>query len=94
MGFAALDGETMMGVAYSGLVCSRGIEVSIFVEEKYRERGVATALGSRLLVECLRQGMRPNWDAANPESCKLAQKLGFAFVEKYDAYYVTRSASS
>ena len=86
--FAALDGDSVMGVAYSQLVCSRGIEVSIFVEEKYRKRGVATALGSRLLLECLRQNIRPNWDAANPESCKLAQKLGLAFMETYEAYYV------
>lgn len=88
LGFAALDGERVMGVAYSSLVCSRGIEVSIFVKERYRERGVATALASRLLLACHHQGMRPNWDAANPESCKLALKLGFVFVESYEAYYV------
>ena len=87
LGFALLDGGQVRGVAYSSLVCSRGIEVSIFVEERYRQRGVATALASRLLLECLRLGMRPNWDAANPESVKLARKLGYVFVEAYDAYY-------
>jgi len=76
-----------MGVAYSSLVCSTGIEVSIFVDEPYRQQGIATALGSRLVLECLRQNLRPNWDAANPESCKLAKKLGFIFTETYDAYY-------
>lgn len=89
MGFAALDGDTVMGVAYASLVFSGGIEVSIFVEEKHRERGVATALGSRLLLECLSRGVRPNWDAANPESCKLAQKLGLSFVASYEAFYVS-----
>lgn len=88
LGFAALDGERVMGVAYSSLVCSRGIEVSIFVKERYRERGVATALAGRLLLAGHHEGMRPNWDAANPESCKLALKLGFVFVESYEAYYV------
>jgi hypothetical protein len=34
--------------------------------------------------------LRPNWDAANPESCRLALKKGFAFVEQYDAHYVER----
>jgi len=81
IGFAALDGETAMGVAYSSLVCSTGIEVSIYVEEPHRQQGLATALGSRLVLECLRQNLRPNWDAANPESCKLAKKLGFIFTE-------------
>ena len=87
VGFAALKGEKIMGVAYSSLVCSRGIEVSIYIEERFRQRGVGTALASRLLLECKRWGMRPNWDAANPESCKLAQKLEYVFVEAYDAYY-------
>lgn len=44
-------------------------------------------IGSRLLLECLRLGLRPNWDAANPESSKLAQKLGLVLVEPYEAYY-------
>lgn len=86
-GFAALDGEQVMGVAYASLVYSTGFEVSIFVEEPYRQRGIATALASRLLLEGMRHGLRPNWDAANLESCKLAQKLGFMFMETYDSYY-------
>ncbi len=87
VGFAALDGARVMGVAYSSLVCSRGIEVSVYVQERYRRQGVATALAGRLLLHCQRHGIQPNWDAANPESCKLALKLGYAFVETYDAYY-------
>jgi L-amino acid N-acyltransferase YncA len=89
LGFTILDGEKVMGIAYSSLVCSQGIEVSIYIEEPYRQQGVATALGSKLLLECMRHDLRPNWDAANPESCKLARKLGYAFVEAYDAYYYT-----
>lgn len=90
LAFALVDGNTVQGVAYSSLVCSRGIEVSIFVEEPYRQQGAATALASKLLLESLKQGLQPNWDAANPESCKLAQKLGYEFVEAYEAFYHTR----
>jgi GNAT superfamily N-acetyltransferase len=90
MGYTLMDGDKAIGVAYSSLVCSTGIEVSIYVDEPYRRKGAATALASKLLLECLRLGLRPNWDAANPESCKLAQKLGYTFVESYDAYYHTR----
>lgn len=89
MGYAILDGQRVMGVAYSSLVCSAGIEVSVFVEEPYRQRGVATALSSRLLLECLNLNQKPDWDAANPESYKLAKRLGFSFVEAYDSYYHT-----
>jgi GNAT superfamily N-acetyltransferase len=88
MGYAALVGAEAIGTVCSALVCSKGIEISIYVSEQYRRQGVATALASRLLLECLGRGLRPNWDAANPESYKLARKLGFEFVETYDAYYV------
>lgn len=89
LGYTMFDRERMMGVAYSSLVCSSAIEVSVYVEEPCRRQGVATALCSRLLLECLTHGLRPNWDAANPESVKLAKKLGYLYLESYDAYYHT-----
>lgn len=87
LGFIALDGEKVMGAAYGSLACSRGIEVSLYVDEPYRLQGVATALSASLLLACLRQGMRPNWDAANQESCYLAEKLGYVSAGEYEAYY-------
>lgn len=86
-GFALLDGEKLMGLAYASLVCSQGIEVSIFVDEPYRRQGVATALAARLLLASLQRGLRPNWDAANTESCGLAEKLRYRFVESYTSWY-------
>lgn len=91
IGCTMLDDDRVMGVAYSSLVCSKGIEVSVFVDEPYRQKGVATALSSKLIMECLKLKLRPNWDAANPESCKLAERLGFTFVEEYLSYYHTVS---
>jgi GNAT superfamily N-acetyltransferase len=87
LGFAVEVGDAIMGAAYGSLVYSQGIEVSIYVEEAYRRKGAATALAARLLSECLRRGLRPNWDAANPESCKLALNLGYTLLSSYDAYY-------
>ncbi len=89
-GFAALADDKVMGVAYSSLVCSQGIEVSVFVEDAYHRQGVATALGSHLLLECLKYDLRPNWDAANPESVGLAKKLGYVYLDSYEAYYYTK----
>jgi GNAT superfamily N-acetyltransferase len=93
LGFAAVEGDAIMGAAYGSLVCSQGIEVSIYVEEAYRRKGVATALAARLLSECLRRGQRPNWDAANPESCKLALNLGYTLLGSYDAHYHREEAA-
>ncbi len=86
-GFAVFDGERVMGLAYASLVCSHSIEVSVFVDEPYRRRGVATAVSAALLIESLERGLRPNWDAANLASCALAQKLGFTPSGTYEAGY-------
>ncbi len=85
--FVERDG-TLIGAAYSSLVCSRAIEVSIFVTEDYRRQGVATTLAAHLLKWCLENNMDANWDAANPESCRLAEKLGYTPKGKYWAYYL------
>jgi GNAT superfamily N-acetyltransferase len=87
VGFCLRIGERVVAAAYSSLVCSKGIEVSIFVEPKHRERGIATALGSKLVLHCLERGLEPHWDAANAESCKLAEKLGYRRSGTYTAYY-------
>ena len=89
LGYTLLEDGKPAGAAYASLVCSRGIEVSLFVDEPYRRRGVATAISAALLRECVRRGLRPNWDAANQESCALAEKLGYTPAGTYDSYYYT-----
>lgn len=76
------------GAAYSSLVCSRGIEVSLFVTEDYRRQGLATALSASLLLWCLEHHAEANWDAANRPSCRLAEKLGYAPLGTYRAHYL------
>lgn len=86
--YAEKDGN-VIGAAYSSLVCSTGIEISLFVVEEYRRQGVATALSAHLLQWCLQNNMDAHWDAANPESCKLAEKLGYIPTGRYRAYYLS-----
>ncbi len=83
-----------VGGAYASLVCSEGIEVSLFVQEAHRQRGIASLLSGKLLLWCLERGLRPNWDAANPISCKLAEKLGYTPSGTYRAFYIRPSSSS
>lgn len=85
--YAEKDGE-IIGAAYSSLICSTGIEVSLFVSEEHRRQGVATVLSAHLLEWCLQNNMDAHWDAANPESCKLAEKLGYIPTGSYQAYYL------
>ena len=87
-GYALTHGNTLAGVAYSSLVSNAAIEVSVYVEPDYRRKGIATALGCALIRECLSRNIDPHWDAANVESCTLAEKLGYTAIGIYDAYYV------
>ena len=91
LGYCLFEAGMPAAGGYSSLVCSRGIEVSIYVEPPYRRRGVAAALACALLIECLRAGMEPHWDAANVESCRLAEKLGYTATGEYRAWYVRPS---
>lgn len=81
------DGD-VIGVAYASLVCGRGIEVSVYIKEEHRRRGAATVLSAHLLKWCLENNTHANWDAANPASCRLAEKLGYVPVGSYEAYYI------
>ena len=88
IGFGCVDDGRLVGAAYSSLVSSRGIEISLFVDEGHRRKGIATAVSSALLQWCLERGIEPHWDAANEESCKLAEKLGYVPTGTYQAYYL------
>lgn len=85
--YVAMDGA-IVGAAYSQLVCSRGIEVSLYVAPRQRERGLGTLLASHLVKTCLENGQAAHWDAANLESCRLAQKLGYTPCGQYQAHYL------
>lgn len=88
IGYAMMQDDTIIGIAYSSLVNTRAIEVSIVVEEEHRKKGIATALAAKLLVWCLERRLHPNWDAANLPSCGLAEKLGYTSKGEYRAYYL------
>lgn len=88
IGYYAEKGGEIIGAAYSSLICSTGIEVSLFISEEHRRQGIALALSAHLLLWCLQKNMEAHWDAANPESCKLAEKLGYIPIGRYRAYYL------
>lgn len=88
IGFCIMKDGTIIGGAYSSLVCSNAIEVSIVVDPAHQRQGIATALACQLLLWCLDHHLAPHWDAANAESCGLAEKLGYTKERKYAAYYL------
>mgnify|MGYP002508384539 CR=1 FL=1 len=51
-------------------------------------RGLATACGARLILECLDRGLYPSWDAIDLRSAALAEKLGYRRGDPYPGYWI------
>lgn len=88
IGYCLEHDGVITGAAYASLVCSDAIEVSIVVDPAHQRKGIATALACALLQWCLENHLAPHWDAANDESCRLAEKLGYTPDGTYTAYYL------
>ncbi|MCI8516069.1 MAG: GNAT family N-acetyltransferase [Hungatella sp.] len=81
------DGEPVSGASsYSSYL--GGIEVEIDTREDHRRKGLAGICGAKLILECLKRGWYPSWDAQNLWSVALAEKLGYHFDHEYEAYEV------
>lgn len=80
-------GEVISGASsYSGYL--GGIEIEVDTKEEYRRQGLAAVCSAKLILECLKRGWYPSWDAANKWSVALAEKLGYHFDHEYLAYEV------
>lgn len=86
IGFCCINNNEIIGVASSNIFYKDGIEVNIRVKEQFRRKGIATAMASKLILECLSQEKKVSWDAANTNSVGLAEKLGFEYDSKYNIY--------
>lgn len=86
-GVVALRDGAVIGHAGTYAVCSFGMEVQIEVLPAHRGQGVATALAAELLLESIRRGLEPHWDAENAVSSRLAQRLGYRLERAYTVHY-------
>ncbi|MDD5864526.1 MAG: GNAT family N-acetyltransferase [Firmicutes bacterium] len=89
LGVAALRGGEIVAGASSYCTYRGGIEIQIDTREDYRRRGLATACGAALILECERRGLYPSWDAENVASVALAEKLGYLFSHTYPIYEIS-----
>lgn len=88
LGVVALKNGELVSGASSYSSYQGGIEIEIDTKEEYRRRGLATACGAKLILECLERGLYPSWDAQNPWSVVLAEKLGYHLECVYTAYEI------
>lgn len=82
------DGNIVSG-ASSYARYREGIEIEVDTTESERRKHLATVACSALILDCLEEGLYPSWDAQNPISVRLAEKLGYKLNHAYTAYEVT-----
>ena len=91
-GFAVLkDGKVVAGASSEYCYRFGGIEVEIDTVHRERRKGLASAVGAKLILSCLDDGLEPVWDAANLISVHLAEKLGYQFDCEYVYYWINEA---
>ncbi|WMJ23650.1 GNAT family N-acetyltransferase [Paludicola sp. MB14-C6] len=88
IGFAVVKDSEIVAGASSYTIYDGGIEIELDTKPEYRQKGLATAVASALILYCLEHDIYPSWDAANLTSVKIATKLGYQFDKEYTCYYV------
>lgn len=85
-GVAILQNGALVSGASSYTIYNGGIEIEIDTKPEYRQRGLATVSGARLILEALDRGLYPSWDAFDLRSVALAEKLGYHMSHPYAIY--------
>jgi len=84
LGVAALADDAIVGWCTAEYVSRAMCGIGIETIEPFQRRGIATAAARRFLRLALARGLTPHWecDAENLPSVRLAEKLGFTFLEE------------
>ena len=90
-GFVVLKDGSVVAGASSEYCYRHGIEVEIDTVRSERHKGLATAVGAKLILSCMDDGLEPVWDAANLISVHLAEKLGYRFDHEYVYYWINEA---
>ena len=88
VGVCVLYGDELACAATPFCAWNGGIEIEIDTNESHRRKGLARACGAGLVLECLKRGIYPSWDAANKTSLSIAQDLGYVPTGEYTAYFI------
>jgi RimJ/RimL family protein N-acetyltransferase len=89
-GFWLLTGDEIACECSSVFVGGGSVEINIHTDEKYQRQGLASIAATAFITECLKRGIRPNWECwwDNEPSVSLAQKLGFEPVKDHPVFLV------
>ena len=87
-GFCAIHGGKIVSAASSAAASRYGIDIDIATVAEYRKRGLGMAVGARLVLHCLQNGLEPHWLAANADSERLAARLGYRLEKPYETFEI------
>ena len=70
----------------SSSLCREGINIGVETHPDFRNKGIATAVGAKLLAHCIEHDNYPHWSASyeNVTSIYLAEKLGYVRDAVYE----------
>lgn len=77
VGVLALQDGRMAAGASSYVAYPGGVETQVQTREDCFRQGLATAVSAAMILRAHAMGLRVSWDAANPASAHLAEKLGY-----------------
>jgi len=86
IGYVILHDEVIIAGASSYSYCGGYIDITIGTKDEYRQKGLALACASKVILECLEKNIYPVWDAVDMRSVALAEKLGYSFDKEYEVY--------
>ncbi len=90
LGAAVLHQGNLVAGASPYAVYDGGIEIEIDTKPEYRQKGLATVCGAKLILECLERNLYPSWDAHDLRSVALAEKLGYHMSHPYVTYVLEK----
>lgn len=91
-GYCILHGNRIVSAATSMARCNNAIDIESETASGFQRRGLGASVGAKLVFECLKNRIEPKWLAANTESEKLAQRLGYVKGDSYETYMVEQEA--
>lgn len=86
IGVAVIHQGRIVSGASPYAVYDGGIEIEVDTKPEFRRQGLAKACCARLILECLKYGLYPSWDAHDLRSVALAEKLGYHMDHPYTVY--------
>lgn len=91
IGFYARQGEQIISIVNTMAIYDGKVKGYIDTHPRYRRQGLATAVAAHLVEHCWEQQLDYCWEATNPHSARVAERLGLQEDARIRAYMPRRA---